>query len=151
MSKSIPHAPEVVSKKLAAQKIVTVAEEIHEDIVKKHRKPEMVFPIRSLQNVKYDVKRGHFEILGKTATRSLSYNTVKTFAQSMRLLATTKTTCSTRTTSPENVRSITTARAGASAASTRSRNPTPCSTISRRCSRSTASSSAISPKSAAAT
>jgi DNA topoisomerase VI subunit A len=40
--------------------------------------------------VKYDVKRGHFEILNKTAERTLSYNTVKTFAQSMRLLATTK-------------------------------------------------------------
>jgi DNA topoisomerase VI subunit A len=46
--------------------------------------------VRSLANVKYDVKRGHFEILGKMATRTLSYNTVKTFAQSMRLLATTK-------------------------------------------------------------
>ena len=50
----------------------------------------MRFPVRSLANVKYDVKRGHFEILGKKATRTLSYNTVKTFAQSMRLLATTK-------------------------------------------------------------
>ena len=92
MSKAtkLPNAPEIISKKAAAQKIMAVASEIHEDIVKKHRKPEMVFPIRSLQNVKYDVKRGHFEILGKTATRTLSYNTVKTFAQSMRLLATTK-------------------------------------------------------------
>ena len=50
----------------------------------------MKFPIRSLSNVKYDLKRGHFEILGKTSTRTLTYNTVKTFAQSMRLLATTK-------------------------------------------------------------
>ena len=92
MSKAtkVPSAPEIISKKAAAQKIMAVAGEIHEDIVKKHRKPEMVFPIRSLQNVRFDVKRGHFEILGKTATRTLSYNTVKTFAQSMRLLATTK-------------------------------------------------------------
>lgn len=92
MSKAskVPSAPEIISKKAAAQKIMAVASEIHEDIVKKHRKPEMVFPIRSLQNVRFDVKRGHFEILGKTATRTLSYNTVKTFAQSMRLLATTK-------------------------------------------------------------
>ena len=35
-------------------------------------------------------KRGHFEIRGKTSTRTLTYNTVKTFAQSMRLMATTK-------------------------------------------------------------
>jgi len=89
-TKPAPAAPTVVSKKAAAQKIVAVAQEIHSDIIKKHRKPSMEFPIRSLQNVKYDVKRGHFEILGRTATRTLSYNTVKTFAQSMRLLATTK-------------------------------------------------------------
>ncbi|MBU1693193.1 MAG: DNA topoisomerase IV subunit A [Verrucomicrobia bacterium] len=81
---------DVVSKKAASARIVHVADGIFTDIVKKSRKPSMKFPIRSLQNVKYDVKRGHFEILGKTATRTLSYNTVKTFAQSMRLLATTK-------------------------------------------------------------
>lgn len=87
---STPSAPEVVSKKSAAGKIVSVAGDIHVDIIKKNKKPSMQFPIRSLANVKYDVKRGHFEILGKRATRTLSYNTVKTFAQSMRLLATTK-------------------------------------------------------------
>jgi len=88
--RSSPSGPEVVSKQSASAKIVGVAGEIHTDIAKKNRKPSMKFPIRSLQNVKYDVKRGHFEILGKMSTRTLSYNTVKTFAQSMRLLATTK-------------------------------------------------------------
>ena len=63
---------------------------MHDTIMKKKKKPEMQFPVRSLSNVKYDTKVGHFEILGKVVTRSLSYNTVKTFAQSMRLLATTK-------------------------------------------------------------
>lgn len=84
------NAIQAISKQAAARKIVEVATDIHTDIVKKHKKPSMRFPIRSLQNVKYDVKRGHFEILNKTAERTLSYNTVKTFAQSMRLLATTK-------------------------------------------------------------
>jgi DNA topoisomerase VI subunit A len=82
--------PEIVSKAAASRKIVEVAHSIHDDVVKKAKKPSMHFPVRSLANVKYDVKRGHFEILGKTSTRTLSYNTVKTFAQSMRLLATTK-------------------------------------------------------------
>lgn len=82
--------PQVVTKQTASRRIVDVAKEIHTDIAKKHKKPSMKFPIRSLANVKYDTKRGHFEILNKTATRTLSYNTVKTFAQSMRLLATTK-------------------------------------------------------------
>jgi len=85
-----PNAPEVFSKQAASRRIVEIAHTIHADITKKHRKPTMTFPIRSLANVKYDVKRGHFEILNKKATRTLSYNTVKTFAQSMRLLATTK-------------------------------------------------------------
>ncbi len=90
MTKKTESGPEIVSKKSAAGKIVSVAGDIHADIIKKNKKPSMQFPIRSLQNVRYDVKRGHFEILGKRATRTLSYNTVKTFAQSMRLLATTK-------------------------------------------------------------
>lgn len=89
-NKSNRKGPEVVSKGAASRKIVDVATDIHADIVKKHKKPSMTFPIRSLSNVKYDAKQGHFEILGKKATRTLSYNTVKTFAQSMRLLATTK-------------------------------------------------------------
>jgi DNA topoisomerase-6 subunit A len=82
--------PEAVSRKVAAERIVKVATGVHQDIVKKAKKPSMRFPVRSLANVKYDARRGHFEILGKTSTRTLSYNTVKTFAQSMRLLATTK-------------------------------------------------------------
>lgn len=82
--------PQVVTKQTAARRIVEVAKEVHTDITRKHKKPSMKFPVRSLANVKYDAKRGHFEILNKTATRTLSYNTVKTFAQSMRLLATTK-------------------------------------------------------------
>ncbi len=83
-------APEVVSNEAAARKIVAVAGRVHQDITRKRKKPEMRFPIRSLANVKYDPQRGHFEILGKESTRTLSYNTVKAFAQSMRLLATTK-------------------------------------------------------------
>ncbi|MCX7825977.1 MAG: hypothetical protein N2689_10515, partial [Verrucomicrobiae bacterium] len=83
-------APRVISKKEAAARIDRVAEEIHSDIIRKMRKPEMRFPIRALSNVKYDPKKGYFEITGKMATRTLTYNTVKTFAQSVRLLATTK-------------------------------------------------------------
>jgi len=82
-------APRNVSRQEAAKRIVTVADEIYGDIQRK-KKPDMKFPIRSLANVKYDLKRGHFEIRGKMATRTLTYNTVKPFAQSMRLMATTK-------------------------------------------------------------
>ncbi len=85
-----PSAPEVVSRKAASGKITSVADAVYGDIIKRSRKPSMSFPVRSLKNVKYDTRRGHFEILGKKVTRTLSYSTVKTFAQSMRLLATTK-------------------------------------------------------------
>lgn len=85
-----PGAPEVVSRKVASGKISSIADGIYKEIVQKSKKPSMSFPVRSLQNVRYDTRRGHFEILGKKVTRTLSYTTVKTFAQSMRLLATTK-------------------------------------------------------------
>jgi DNA topoisomerase-6 subunit A len=83
-------AIEMIGKQEAGARIVKVSREIHDDIVKKHRKPSMRFPVRALSNVRYDLKRGHFEIRGKVATRTLTYNTVKTFAQSVRLMATTK-------------------------------------------------------------
>ncbi len=88
--KAAPPAPATVSRKAAAEKIVAIAGNIYSDIIRKHVRPRMRFPIRSLANVKYDQHKGHFEILNKTATRTLSYNTVKTFAQSIRLMATTK-------------------------------------------------------------
>ena len=83
-------APEVVSKQAAAGRIVDVSRTVYGDIMHKSRKPSMRFPIRSLSNVKYDPRQGHFEIRGKTSTRTLTYSTVKTFAQSVRLMATTK-------------------------------------------------------------
>jgi len=83
-------APEIVSKQAAAVRIVDVGRTVYSDVVQKNRKPSMRFPIRALSNVKYDPKQGHFEIRGKMSTRTLTYNTVKTFAQSVRLMATTK-------------------------------------------------------------
>ena len=81
--------PQAVSKKVAVGRIDGVAGEVYGDI-QRSRKPEMRFPIRALSNVKYDPKKGFFEMIGKKATRTLTYNTVKTFAQSVRLLAVTK-------------------------------------------------------------
>jgi DNA topoisomerase-6 subunit A len=81
--------PQAVSKKAAVHRIDGVATEVFTDI-QRTRKPEMSFPIRALSNVKYDPKKGFFEMIGKRATRTLTYNTVKTFAQSVRLLAVTK-------------------------------------------------------------
>jgi len=78
------------TRRAAARRIVEVARGIYDDVIKRHRKPAMKFPVRALSNVKYDVRKGYFELLGRKVTRTLSYNTARTFAQSMRLLATTK-------------------------------------------------------------
>jgi DNA topoisomerase-6 subunit A len=83
-------AAPLTSREGVSERIIAVGRDVFTDIVKKLRKPSLRFPIRALTNVKYDPKTGYFEIRGKTATRTLSYTTVKTFAQSMRLLATTK-------------------------------------------------------------
>ena len=80
----------MISRQGVADKILSVGRDVYNDITRKMKKPSMKFPIRALTNVKYDPKIGYFEIRGKTATRTLSYNTVKAFAQTMRLLATTK-------------------------------------------------------------
>jgi DNA topoisomerase-6 subunit A len=81
--------PTPSTREEASVRIREIGDEIRQDI-KKRKKPEMAFPVRSLANVRYDPKTGFFEMLGKTAVRTLSTNTVKTFAQSVRLLATTK-------------------------------------------------------------
>jgi len=55
------------------------AKDTYEKIIK-NKTPEMNFPIRSLSNVKYDPKKGFFELLGKLKTRTLNVNTIKAFA-----------------------------------------------------------------------
>ena len=79
-----------IGRKEATRRILDLTGDIYTDIVRRKRKPEMKFPVRALTNVKYDPRKGYFEILGHKSTRTLTYNTVKTFAQSVRLLSTTK-------------------------------------------------------------
>jgi len=73
----------------AVARMVQVAEGIHRDI-KREKKPHMSFPIRSLSNVRYDARSGAFKMLGRKSRRDFSYTTVKTFAQSVRMLALSK-------------------------------------------------------------
>jgi DNA topoisomerase-6 subunit A len=53
-------------------------------------KPSMKFPLRALTNVKYQPKVGYLEMKGKTKERTLTVNTVKTFAQTLRMMALSK-------------------------------------------------------------
>jgi len=62
---------------------------VHQKILKKG-KPELAFPIRSLQNVSYSQERGYFEIGRQKKTRTLTVNTVKSFAQTLRMMGLSK-------------------------------------------------------------
>src|SRR5688572_162684 len=66
-----------------------VAADVHAAI-KGMKKPELGFPIRSLANVKYDQKVGYFEIGRSKAVRTLTVNTAKSFAQTLRMMALSK-------------------------------------------------------------
>ena len=66
-------------------KIKEVGVEIYNSILKK-KQPELSSPIRSLSNVKYDTKNGFFELTGKMKLRTLTAATIKTFAQTLRMM-----------------------------------------------------------------
>ncbi len=72
-------------KSLAATKINEIAKLVYSTILKK-KQPELSMPLRSLTNVQYDPKKGYFELLGKFKERTLTATTIKTFAQSLRLM-----------------------------------------------------------------
>ncbi|NQU97861.1 DNA topoisomerase IV subunit A [Candidatus Woesearchaeota archaeon] len=70
-------------------KIVEKAKDIYENIKKKN-KPELKSPIRALSNVRYDNDEGFFELNGSMKSRTLSASTVKTFAQTLKMMSLSK-------------------------------------------------------------
>jgi DNA topoisomerase VI subunit A len=76
-------------EKKALKNITEKAKDIYNKIRKK-KNPEMRFPIRALNNVKYDPRKGFFELLGKIKVRALNVNTVKSFAQALRMMTISK-------------------------------------------------------------
>jgi DNA topoisomerase-6 subunit A len=58
--------------------------------IHKREKPDLSFPIRSLGNVSYSQKRGYFEIGKQKKSRTLTVNTVKNFAQTLRMMGLSK-------------------------------------------------------------
>ena len=73
----------------AAELIRDQANNIYQKVLKR-KKPELKFPVRALNNVKYDMKRGYFELIGKHKIRTLTVNTVKGFAQTLRMMTLSK-------------------------------------------------------------
>lgn len=71
------------------KQIKEIAKGIYDSILKK-KQPHLEAPLRSLSNVKYDDKLGYFELIGKKKSRTLTVGTVKTFAQTLRMMTLSK-------------------------------------------------------------
>ncbi len=78
--------PEAVSAAGVVERIRGQAKTVHAKILKKAT-PSLRFPVRSLSNVIYRPKEGYFRIKGKKKERTLTVGTVKTFAQTLRMMA----------------------------------------------------------------
>ncbi len=76
-------------EEIVLEKIKDLAKDVYQKINVK-KKPVLKIPLRSLNNVKYDPKIGFFEIKDKNKVRTLSVSTVKTFAQSLKMMALSK-------------------------------------------------------------
>jgi len=76
-------------KNESAKLIKENATEIYKKILAK-KKPSLKIPLRTLTNVRYNEKQGYFEIKGLIKERTLTVNTIKTFAQTLRMMAESK-------------------------------------------------------------
>jgi DNA topoisomerase-6 subunit A len=95
MAKDDKKAASRAPKKLDEKDLKTLAlisgtaERVRSSIAKRVL-PELRFPERSLGNVKYDANIGYFELGRSRKARALTVNTVKTFAQTLRLMSISK-------------------------------------------------------------
>ncbi|MFC1800616.1 DNA topoisomerase VI [Nanoarchaeota archaeon] len=82
-----------MSKKKSNLPVIKQIKEIANDVYKKilkKKQPELSAPLRSLSNVKYDENDGYFELTGKMKVRTLTAATVKSFAQSLKMMTLSK-------------------------------------------------------------
>ena len=90
-SKQVLAAGRAIAERNKKLNVVTVdainksAVGVHRTI-SKHAKPDLYFPVRSLKNVSYSQKTGYFEIGKQKKTRTLTVNTVRNFAQTLRMM-----------------------------------------------------------------
>ncbi|TVQ79277.1 MAG: DNA topoisomerase VI [Bradymonadales bacterium] len=69
--------------------IEKTAKDVYEKALKK-QKPQLKLPVRSLSNVRYRSKSGFLELANQYKTRTLTYNTVKGFAQTLKMMSVSK-------------------------------------------------------------
>jgi len=70
-------------------KIVNSGRDIHGKIVG-GKTPSMKFPLRPLSNVRVTPKKGYPEMVEKNKEQTLTVSTVRTFAQTLRMVALSK-------------------------------------------------------------
>jgi DNA topoisomerase-6 subunit A len=83
------HSPDDLDRKTIAL-IDAVAGEVRASI-EQGKLPQIELPVRSLANVTYDKARGYFALGGERKLRTLTVNTARAFAQTLRLMATSRT------------------------------------------------------------
>lgn len=70
-------------------RIKELATDMYKKILQK-KQPKLSSPVRSLSNVKFDPKTGYFELLRAEKIRALTASTVKTFAQTLKMMGLSK-------------------------------------------------------------
>lgn len=83
----------MAEKKRETKDVVSEIKDIANDTYKRildKKQPELKMPLRALNNVKYDPKEGYFELTGKFKERTLTASTIKTFAQTLKMMALSK-------------------------------------------------------------
>ncbi len=70
----------------ALASLMDIGQKIHAEI-ERGRRPHISVPVRSLSNVTFSPRKGYFTIGNRKSRRTLSYQTVKPFAQTVRLMA----------------------------------------------------------------
>ncbi|MEM4261183.1 MAG: DNA topoisomerase IV subunit A [Candidatus Woesearchaeota archaeon] len=73
--------------------LINEIKRIADDIYKKvmmRKQPELKTPLRSLSNVRYNVKEGFFDINNQFKKRTLTASSVKTFAQTLKMMSLSK-------------------------------------------------------------
>ncbi len=71
------------------EKIGKIAQNVYKSILSK-KQPKVTSPVRSLQNVEYNPKQGYFSLKGAEKERTLTASTIKTFAQTLRMMSLSK-------------------------------------------------------------
>ncbi len=81
------HETAPAERDLRAIKLIDAVAEAVRDSIGHGELPRIELPVRGLENVSYDAAKGYLELGDAVKSRTLTVNTVRTFAQTLRLMA----------------------------------------------------------------